>query len=444
MSVRRRKVLTAAAAVLAVTSATAVHGVTAASGEDVTISFLTHWPPETVGLLETAAGAYTEQNPEVTVEIQAVPFGDLLTTVRAQAGSDDAPTISGIYDLWLPELVRDGIVAPAPEEVATEVADNWPAGVVAAATVDDELYGVPNEIDLYALNYNTSLFEEAGIESPPATWDELIETAEALTVRDGDRITQQGFGLINSWAAGTVHPFASLLVSNGGALVGDDGMPALNTPEALETFELYENLVSGVGVSDPTMGTADANTTGPYLDNFVAGNTAMIIMANWWESALRTGMGEEAFADVATAPIPVGPSGETASSISYSWMTVVSASAGDAEQAAAWDFLAWLNGPDSGPDGASAMGDILMSMGILPTRGSDIEAFADRLSTPFLEGYVSELEAATPFPIVLGGQEFTEALQAQIEALQFGQTDAAGASETAQSDGESILAAAQG
>jgi multiple sugar transport system substrate-binding protein len=241
-----------------------------------------------------------------------------------------------------------------------------------------------------------------------------------------------------------VHPFASLLVSNGGALIGDDGMPALNTPEALETFELYENLVSGVQVTDPTMGTADANTTGPFLDNFVAGNTAMIIMANWWESALRTGMGEEAFADIATAPIPVGPSGESASSISYSWMTVVSASAEEAEQAAAWDFLAWLNGPDSGPDGASAMGDILMSMGILPTRNSDVEAFSDRLSTPFLEGYVSQLATATPFPIVLGGQEFTEALQAQIEALEFGQTDAAGASETAQSDGESILAGAQG
>jgi ABC-type glycerol-3-phosphate transport system substrate-binding protein len=168
----------------------------------------------------------------------------------------------------------------------------------------------------------------------------------------------------------------------------------------------------------------------------------MIIMANWWESALRTGMGDEAFADIATAPIPVGPSGESASSISYSWMTVVSASAEEAEQAAAWDFLAWLNGPDSGPDGASAMGDILMSMGILPTRNSDVEAFSDRLSTPFLEGYVSQLATATPFPIVLGGQEFTEALQAQIEALEFDQTDAAGASETAQSDGESILASA--
>ena len=45
---------------------------------------------------------------------------------------------------------------------------------------------------------------------------------------------------------------------------------------------------------------------------------------------------------------------------------------------------------------------------------------------------------------MLGGQEFTEALQAQIEALDFGQTDAAGASQTAQSDAASILSAAQG
>ena len=267
MSVRRRTVLAAVAAAVAVTAASP--GLIAATsppadtaGEDVTISFLTHWGPETVALLEEAAGAYSEANPNVTMEIQAVPFGDLLTTIRAQAGGD-APTISGIYDLWLPELVRDDLVVAAPEAVATEVTDNWPAGVVTAATVDDALYGVPNEIDLYALNYNTALFEEAGIEAPPATWDELIAAAEALTVRDGDTITRQGLGLINSWAAGVVHPFASLLASNGGALIGEDGMPALNTPEALETFELYENLVSGVQVTDPTMGTADANTHGP-------------------------------------------------------------------------------------------------------------------------------------------------------------------------------------
>ena len=403
----------------------------AAQGEEVAISFLTHWPPETVALLDDAISDYTTEHDNVSVDVRAVPFGDLLTTVRAEAGGSAAPTISGIYDLWLPELVNDGIVATAPAPLADEVRENWTPGVVDAATVDGELYGVPNEINAYALNYHRSHLEDAGYDGPPETWDELLEMAETLGA-DG----RQGFGLINSWAAGTVHPFASLLVSNGGELV-IDGEPQLGTPEAVEAFELVEQLIAAG--TDPTMGTADANTTGPYLDNFVSGNTSMIIMANWWESALRSGMGDEAFEDIATAPIPVGPSGDTSRSISYSWMTVVSASASEAEQQAAWDFLAWLNGPESGENGSSAMGDILQSMGILPTRTSDLEAHEDRLNTPFLEGYVSVLDDARPFPIVANGQEFTESLQRQLEEVHFGRVSAGEAAEAAQSDAESIL-----
>ena len=104
----------------------------------------------------------------------------------------------------------------------------------------------------------------------------------------------------------------------------------------------------------------------------------MIIMANWWESALKSGMGDN-FADIGTAPIPVGPNGDGPHSISYSWMTVVNAKASDAQQKAAWDFLSWLDGPTSGPNGGSAMGDILLSMGILPSRTSDAKAFSGKL-----------------------------------------------------------------
>lgn len=406
----------------------------AADGEPVTVSYLTHWPPETVALLEAAADTYATDHPDFSLEVRAVPFGDLLTTVRAEAGGSAAPTISGIYDLWLPGLVSDGVVAPAPPDLADEVGAQWTPGVVDAATVEGEVYGVPNEINVYALNYHKDLLADAGFDGPPETWDELVEMNEALS---GDG--RQGVGLINSWNSGAVHPFASLLVSNGGDLVVD-GEPTLDTPEALETFELVEQLIS-TG-TNPTMGTADANTTGPYLDNFVSGNTAMIIMANWWESALRSGMGDDAFDNIATAPIPIGPSGDTSRSISYSWMTVVSASASEAEQAAAWEFLNWLNGPDSGESGSSAMGDILQSMGILPTRTSDIEAHQDNLNTSFLEGYVSVLDTARPFPIVAGGQEFTDALQRQIEEVQFGRISPAEAQEAAQADATAILDAA--
>ncbi len=324
-------------------------------------------------------------------------------------------------------------MAKAPDAVSTEVTGSWPGGVVSAASVGGTVYGVPNEIDLYALNYNKALFKQAGIDKPPATWDELKADAAKLTDKAAGR---QGFGLINSWAAGVVHPFGSLLASNGGTLIAD-GKPQLNSKPALETFQLYETLVKN-GYSVPAMGTADANTTGPFLDNFVSGKTGMIIMANWWESALKTGMGDK-FADIGTAPIPVGPSGKAPHSISYSWMTVVNASATAAEQDAAWKFLAWLDGPSSGKDGASAMADILQSMGILPSRTSDVAAYKSRLDRPFLEGYVSQLADAQGFPVVLGGQEFSESLQQTIEKLEYGELTAEQASANAQADAESIL-----
>ncbi|TIV86688.1 MAG: extracellular solute-binding protein [Mesorhizobium sp.] len=362
----------------------------------VNISYLTHWSPETVALLETAAKDFSRQHPDVAVTVRAVPFGDLLTTLRSQGGSSDGPTIGGIYDLWLPELARDKLVAPAPDAVASEVKSAWPAGVVSAASVGGTLYGIPNEIDVYALNYNKELFKAAGIAAPPKTWAEFKDAAAKLTDKDKG---QQGFGMINSWAAGVVHPFASLLVSNGGNLV-KDGKPALDSPQAGETFALYEDLIKS-GASNPAMATADANTTGPF--------------------------------------IPVGPSGDKPHSISYSWMTVVNAKASEAEQKAAWQFLAWLNSPKSGKNGASAMSDILMSMGILPSRTSDIEAHKDKLGSEFLSGYVSVLADARPFPVVLGGQEFSESLQQTLEALQYGRVSAKDAQANAQADATSIL-----
>lgn len=441
----KKKTLAQAAAIgLAVALAATGCSATPSSEEsgDTTITFLTHWGPDQVSMLEDAAAAFTEDNPSITVDVQAVPFGNLLSTLRTQGASPDGPTITGIYDLWLPELVRDGLADQAPADVAAEIEGNWPASLVTAASAEGDVYGIPNEVDLYQLNYNTALFAEAGIDAPPATWDELVTAAEKLTKTDGGATTQQGIGFITGWGSGAVHPFLSLLASNGGTFLNEDGTAsALTEPAALETAELYQELVDG-GMTDPSKSTANANTTGPYLDNFTNGNTGMIIMANWWESSLKDAMGDD-FANVATAGIPVGPNGTVSSSISYSWMTTVNAKASDAKRDAAWSFLNWLNGPDSGANGSSAMADMLLSMGILPSRTSDVEVNAAALDTPFLSSYVAALETATPFPTVIGGQAAADALQKQIESLLNGQVDAATAMQNASKDVDAALTKAQ-
>jgi len=397
------------------------------------ITFLTHWDPDQVSQLEDASARFSEDNPDIKIDVQPVPFANLLSTLRTQGSSPNGPTIASIYDLWLPELARDTLAAQMPEDVASDIRSNWPENLLEAASVDDDLYGIPNEVNLYALNYNTRLFEEAGIEGPPETWDELKEYA--ITLADESEGVQ-GFGVITNWDSGVVHPFLSLAASNNGYLLDDSGQSALTEPNTQAVAELYEELIES-GATDTDLSAADANTTGPYLDAFANGKTGMIIMANWWQSALQEAMGDD-FDNVATAPIPVGPDGDKASGISYSWMTIVNDNATDEQQEAAWKFLNWLNGPDSGHNGSSAMGDILMGMGILPSSESDVEAHDDQLSDPFVQTYVDGLPDATPFPTVIGGADATQQLQEQVELLDFQEVDAQTAMENAD---ESVNAA---
>ena len=82
---------------IGLTALLAVAGAAAPVGaqDPVTISYLTHWGPDQVAQLEAVAAKFTEANPGINVEIRAVPFGDLLTTIKTQAASPGGPTVVG-------------------------------------------------------------------------------------------------------------------------------------------------------------------------------------------------------------------------------------------------------------------------------------------------------------------------------------------------------------
>ncbi len=138
-------------------------------------------------MLEKAATAYGKDHPDVSVAVRAVPFGDLLTTLRASGGGAGGATMASIYNAWLPDLVKDKLIAPVPGAMGAEVKADWPAGIVGAASTGGALYGFPNEIDVYALNYNKTLFDTAGIKAPPTTWAEFLADAKALADKSKGR-----------------------------------------------------------------------------------------------------------------------------------------------------------------------------------------------------------------------------------------------------------------
>src|SRR5260370_16953110 len=92
----------------------------AAHAEKVNLSYLTHWSPESVAMLEKAASAYAKDHPDVLISVRAVPFGDLLTTLRAAGGGPGGPTMATIYNPWLPHLANANLPPPLPHPIRTQ------------------------------------------------------------------------------------------------------------------------------------------------------------------------------------------------------------------------------------------------------------------------------------------------------------------------------------
>lgn len=97
-----------------------------------------------------------------------------------------------------------------------------------------DFYGIPWRGDIRAFIYRTDVFEEAGIDAPPDTWDEIVEIATALTERDDNgNVTRWGF------AFGTATNSVSWLLpyywQAGGEFMSEDGLTATIDNEAMRT-----------------------------------------------------------------------------------------------------------------------------------------------------------------------------------------------------------------
>ena len=103
--------------------------------------------------------------PTSAVTVRAVPFGDLLTTLRSQGGgADGADDRRHLRSLAAGAGRATSWSRPAPDAVAGRGQGRTGRRASSRrAIVGGTLYGIPNEIDVYALNYNKALFKQAGI-----------------------------------------------------------------------------------------------------------------------------------------------------------------------------------------------------------------------------------------------------------------------------------------
>ncbi|GHD80741.1 carbohydrate ABC transporter substrate-binding protein (CUT1 family) [Salinibacterium amurskyense] len=143
-------------------------------------------------LLEESWADWEEAN-DIDIQYESSKEFEAQISIRAQGGN--APDIA-IFPQpgLLADLASRDYIQPAPEGVASNVAEYWSEDWAAYGTTGDTLYGAPLMASVKGFVwYSPSQFAEWGVEVPE-TWDELLALTQTIADETGTAPWCAGFG----------------------------------------------------------------------------------------------------------------------------------------------------------------------------------------------------------------------------------------------------------
>ncbi|WP_326550411.1 ABC transporter substrate-binding protein [Micromonospora sp. NBC_01813] len=183
--------------------------------------------------IESADVTSYRQNLPVRLTSRASDF-DVMATFPEVDGLQFAS--NGWYTDLGPYIDNPGVTDPEYDF------EDFRTGVREAMKVDDQTITVLWEMQTDLVYYRKDLLEQAGL-AVPTTFEEWAAAAEA--VHDPDN-RLYGFAL-RGIPYQTTTPFSSFLYAHCGQWVDDGGQAVINSPEAVEAYEVYGQLGNNYG-----------------------------------------------------------------------------------------------------------------------------------------------------------------------------------------------------
>jgi len=135
----------------------------------------------TVEEMNAIVAEFNKTNPNIEVLIDYVAYDALHDKiVTALASTPPAYDVFLVDDIWYAEFASKGYSL----DVTDRITDDMKAGIFEAAwqipTVDGKAYGLPWLLDQKYFFYNEKLLKDAGFDTPPATWEEMLDQAKVI------------------------------------------------------------------------------------------------------------------------------------------------------------------------------------------------------------------------------------------------------------------------
>ncbi len=320
-------------ALLVVVGSLAAGGCKKEAGTQETVTMWTHGAenPDFLAATEQAIAKFQEANPGITVKLENFTYDVFIQKLKASFVAGDEADVLQIFGTWATDYARHGYLDAVPEGVDTS--EFYPAAL-GAYTWEGKLYGLPHESNLECggMLVHPAMFQEAGLEVPPATWVELVADAKALTVSDAQGITRAGF--IFTSTDNIVYSFLSFILQQGGLYWNADMTKVdFSTPEAKKAWKALLDLIVVDKVENPNLVSAEEDTS----DYFYRGSAAMCYRGSW---TIAAGLNTYNLTDFDYLPVPPFAGDKMVYPAESGWGEVVSARSQHKE--AAWKLVQFL------------------------------------------------------------------------------------------------------
>ncbi len=238
-----------------------------------------------------------EKKTGIDVKLEVVPWDSLLDRILAATTSGQGPDVLNIGNTWSASLqASDGLLA-WDDETLDRIGgrDRFvPSALAAAGAEGQDPAAVPLYSLSYALYYNKAMFAEAGIEEPPATWDDFVEIGKRLTGDGTYGVAVEGGNPVEN----SHHAFV-FGKQHGADFFDAEGNPTFNTPEAVAAVKQYVDFLANDRIA--AVGNAEYAQNQSVKD-FATGKAGMLLWQAAGSSLKAHGMKPEEYG---VAPVPM-------------------------------------------------------------------------------------------------------------------------------------------
>ncbi|MGB9678756.1 MAG: ABC transporter substrate-binding protein [Thermoanaerobacteraceae bacterium] len=395
---------------------------TANKSEPVTITYSSgkDSTPATQKLIE----AFEAKYPNIKVKFQELPSStddQHNSYVTALSAGDSSIDIMAMDIIWVPEFAAADWLLPLDNKFTPQMQDQMLPGPVEAMKYNGHVWAVPRFTDAGVLYYRTDI-----IQTPPKTWDELIQMSKENVGKGG---TKYGIVFQGNQYEGLVCDALEFIGGNGGSVL-EGNKVTIDTPQAIGGLQNMINLVKEK-IAPPGVTTYQEEEA---RNVFQQGDS--IFMRNWpYAWALVNGNDSPVKGKVGIAPIPRGNDGKAGTPTLGGWNLGINKFSKHPEEA--WKFVEFATSEEGQKITA-------LEGGMLPTIKAlyhDKEILA---KNPYWADFYDVFITAKPRPVSpfypqmsdVMQINFHKALTGEITAQQAIQNVAKGLNEIIQSGGK--------